>query len=334
MYFKKVKPYLLIVASSLLLLTPLLSRTLRHADPKWGFWSHRYINRMAVYRLPPELLVFYKEHIDFLSENAVNPDKRRYAVVGEAEKHFIDLDSYADSVTLPIIWSEAVQKFGEDSLRKHGIAPWNLQHVALQLTEAFRQKDKNRILKLSADLGHYVGDIHVPLHTTKNYNGQLTGQEGIHAFWESRLPELLANDYEFWIGPIEYIENMAENIWNAVNLSHAACDSVLRFERELSNQWKSTGKYSYEVRLNQNVKVYSEEFSKAYHALLDGQVERQMRGAIRMTGNIWYTCWINAGQPNMNSLIEKEETENNSSQEDDFRWLKKIFKIRSEIDDH
>lgn len=335
MLLKKVRPYLLIIVSSLVLLTPLISRTLRKADPKWGFWAHRYINRMAVFRLPADMLTFYKKHLDFISENAVNPDKRRYAVIGEAEKHFIDLDVYDKNEILPVQWADAVEKFGEDSLRKHGIAPWNLQQVAYQLTEAFRKNDQNRILKLSADLGHYVGDIHVPLHTTKNYNGQLTGQEGIHAFWESRLPELLANDYDFWIGPIEYIEDLPEKIWDAVYQSHAACDSVLRFEKELTDKWQKTRKYSHEVRLNQNVKVYSEEFSKAYHAMLDGQVERQMRHAIRMTGNIWYTCWINAGQPKLNLLLESDRVEEYADMNDNNPgWLKRLFKIRSEIDDH
>lgn len=325
------------MASLAMLLTPLLSRTTQQNDPKWGFWAHRYINRMAVFRLPAEMLPFYKKQIDFIAENAVNPDKRRYAVVGEAEKHFIDLDVYGSNFSsiLPKKWDEAVEKFGEDSLRKHGIAPWNLQIVALQLTNAFHDKDITRILKLSADLGHYVGDIHVPLHTTKNYNGQLTGQEGIHAFWESRLPELLAEDYNFWIGPAQYIQDLPESIWNAVNQSHIACDSVLTFEKELTQQWKKGEKYSYQVRLNQNTKVYSNEFSKAYHDLLDGQVERQMRAAIQMTGNIWYTCWINAGQPDLNQLISNPSLENETiAVRDSNGWFRNLFNIRSEIDDH
>ncbi|WP_310589062.1 hypothetical protein [Dyadobacter chenhuakuii] len=55
---------------------------------------------MAVFRLPPEMQVFYKKNIDFITENAVNPDRRRYAVVGEAERHYIDLDVYGDSAVL------------------------------------------------------------------------------------------------------------------------------------------------------------------------------------------------------------------------------------------
>ena len=49
----------------------------------WGFFSHKKINRMAVFTIPDESLFhFYKFHIDFISEHAVDPDKRRYAVDG------------------------------------------------------------------------------------------------------------------------------------------------------------------------------------------------------------------------------------------------------------
>jgi len=60
----------------------------------WGFFAHKQINRIAVFTLPTELIGFYKDNIEFITEHAVDPDKRRYAVTGEAERHFIDLDRY------------------------------------------------------------------------------------------------------------------------------------------------------------------------------------------------------------------------------------------------
>jgi hypothetical protein len=264
----------------------------------WGFWSHKLINRMAVYRLPPEMAGFFKKHIDLISENAVNPDRRRYSVVGEAERHFIDLDVYGDSAFfLPRTWEAAIAKFGEDSLRRHGIAPWYLQQHVRKLTEAFRQKDHRRILTLATDLGHYVGDIHVPLHTTRNYNGQLSGQEGIHAFWESRLPELYAEKYDFWIGPAFYVNDMSEAIWQTVFRTNLACDSVLSFEKKVSSSIPPDKRYTHELRNNVLSKMPSREFAEAYHTLLEGQVERQMKAAIQLTGDLWYSCWVDAGQP-------------------------------------
>lgn len=306
------------------------------SDTKWGFWAHRRINRLAVFRLPPEMNIFYKKHIDYITENAVNPDRRRYAVVGEAERHFIDLDMYGDSALqlLPKNWTAAKTKFGEDSLRKHGIAPWQVQLTAYQLTAAFRSKNPSQILRISADLGHYVADSHVPLHTTRNYNGQLTGQVGIHAFWESRIPELLAQDYDLWIGTARYIESPEEAIWNAVALAHLACDSVLLFEKQLTAKWPEDKKYSYETRNGMLVRVYSNEFTIRYDQMIKGQVERQMKAAVAMVGDLWYTCWVNAGQPNLSELVFKTtDTDQKEEAAERQTWLQRLLNIRKEADD-
>ncbi|GAB3341841.1 hypothetical protein GCM10027429_30680 [Marivirga atlantica] len=250
------------------------------------------------------MIGFYKYNIQYITENAVNPDKRRYAVKEEAPRHYIDIDVYGDSAIykMPRYWFDAVKQYGEDSLQAYGIVPWHVNLVAYQLTEAFKEKDRERILRLSADLGHYIADANVPLHTTENYNGQLTGQYGIHGFWESRLPELYVQDYDFFIGQATYIENTQLYIWQAVEQSHAALDSVLTYEKELTARYQQDEKYSSEMRGNVNTKVYSRDFSRAYHKMLSGQVERQMRKAIKMVGDFWYTAWVNAGQPDLSDL--------------------------------
>lgn len=281
--------------------------------PFWGFYAHSLINRQAVFSLPPEMMTLYKSEIEFITEKAVNPDRRRYAVVGEAEKHYIDLDHYGDSALymLPKYWPEAIEKFPEDSLRAHGIGPWSAYLTFLSLTKAFEQRNKAAILRLSADLGHYLGDLNVPLHTTKNYNGQLTGQDGIHGFWESRVPELLAKDYSFWVGKAEYVEKPQLAIWDAVAAAHAMVDSVLRIERELTANFPSDQKFSYEERNGLTMRVYSRDFTTAYALALDHQVERQMRKSIKMIADFWYTAWVNAGQPENGNLssLEKDEDE-------------------------
>jgi hypothetical protein len=272
----------------------------------WGFFAHRKINRQAVFSLPPEMMGFYKLHIEYITENAVNPDRRRYAIIGEAEKHFIDADAYGDSAVykLPRYWNQALELYSEVELRSKGIGPWNVYHTKVQLTEAFKRKDVKAILRLSADLGHYIGDIHVPLHTTKNYNGQLTDQYGIHGFWESRIPELLSDNYDFFVGKAEYLERPQLNAWEAVIGAHLALDSVLYFEKIISHKFPEDKKYSFEERNGINTKVYSREFSIAYHDMLDGQVERQMKRAIKMIADFWYTAWVDAGQPDLNSLLK------------------------------
>ncbi len=274
----------------------------------WGFYGHKRINRMAVFTLPPEMVTFYKQHIEFITNHAVDPDKRRYGVKGEAERHYIDIDHYGEHAfdSVPKFWKAAVAKYTEDTLRAYGIVPWQIEKHYYKLVNAFKDENLDLILKYSTELGHYVADAHVPLHTTENYNGQLTNQKGIHGFWESRIPEMKADDYDYFVGRAKYIDSPIKTAWKVVYDSHQAVDSVLKFEALLNKQFPSDQKYSYENRGNQMVKVYSEGYTNAYDLMIKGQVERRMRESIIVVGSMWYTAWVNAGKPNLNKLGSKE----------------------------
>lgn len=304
----------------------------------WGFYSHQLINRMAVFTLPPEMLGFYKYYIQYISENAVNPDNRRYVVKDEAPKHYIDIDVYDrifnDSAIykMPRYWSQALKIFPEDTLMAYGIVPWHIEKMHYQLTEAFKQKDVKRILRVSADLGHYIADANVPLHTTENYNGQLTNQLGIHAFWESRLPELFAKDYDFFIGQAQYIDNTQMRAWQAVTIAHQALDSVLKFEKILTEKLSADKKYTIEERNRLMVRTYSKEFAQNYHQMLNGQVMRQMRAAIKMIGDFWFTCWVEAGQPDLNNLLNDKYLQDleKDLEKEKIEWINPNLKPRTE----
>ncbi len=304
----------------------LLSITIINSQAGWGFFAHKRINIMAVFTIPDDdLFHFYKFHIDFLTEHAVDPDKRRYAVEGEAEKHYIDIDHFAKNgedpfSVVPKKWSDAVDKFSKDTLHAYGISPWNIDNMIKKLTYAFKDKNLDRILKYSAEIGHYIADAHVPLHTTLNYNGQLTNQKGIHGFWESRVPELFYENYDFFVGKAEYVSYPLNETWKIVEQSFRAVDSVLTFEQELTDEWPADRKYSYEKRGQVTMKVYSRDFSTEYAKRLNGMQERRMRSSIKSIGSYWYTAWINAGQPDLsdlysNKLSEKELEELNKKEE-------------------
>ncbi len=276
----------------------------------WGFYAHKLINQYAVYLLPPEMMVLYKPNIAFITEHAVDPDKRRYAVNEEGPRHYIDLDHYHPWDSIPWQFNKAVEKFTEDSLQQHGIGPWWIQTMMSRLTKAFSEKDKFRIIKLSAELGHYVADLHVPLHASSNHNGQYTNQHGIHGFWESRIPELLAErEFDFIIGKAAYINSPPSLIWKTAFQSAAAADTVLSLERELSKGFRPDQKYSFELRNGIIVKQYSSAFSISYHDLLNGMVERRMRQSIQTVASLWLTAWVNAGQPDLRQIAGTSFTE-------------------------
>ena len=259
------------------------------------------------------MLLFYKPHIDFITEHATDPDKRRYAVAAEGARHYIDIDHYGKYPfeQLPHTWKDAVEKFGEDTLTTYGIVPWHIQTMLGRLTKAFKEKNFSSILKNSTEIGHYIADAHVPLHASENHNGQLTDQKGIHAFWESRVPELLADKkFDFFIGKAQYIKDPGKFIWERVLESANAADSVLKFEKKLSMQFPGDKKFAFEKRNNTVIKQYSSDYTIAYDKMLNGMIERRMRQSVFAIASFWYTAWINAGQPDLSSLSKNTFSEN------------------------
>jgi hypothetical protein len=299
----------------------------------WGFYAHRKINYYAVFLLPPQMMMFFKPHIQFISDHAIDPDKRRYALAQEGPRHYIDIDHYGTYPfdSLPRGWNDAVAKYSEDSLQKHGIVPWWVQIMKHSLTSAFKEKNGAAILKYAAEIGHYIADAHVPLHASSNHNGQHTGQHGIHGFWESRVPELLAEkEWDFFIGKASYIKNPGDFIWNRVLESAAAADTVLRIEKELSAGFSADQKFAFEDRNGKIIRQYSSIFAKAYDKKLNGMIERRMRQSIFAIASFWYTAWIDAGQPDLKSIssIHFSEEELKEFEQLNESWRKNEIKGR------
>jgi hypothetical protein len=351
----------------ILIVSGILSTGFIAEEELWGFFGHRKINRYAVYCLPEGMLPLFKQNIEYISEHAVDPDKRRYATKFEAVRHYIDIDHWGENPfeIVPRDYIEAVAKFGayyliktgdttvlhfsdaeetksyqnrvafirnnwlkqryedvqvyecdsivkyfdlsvqdcshfyfKDVFSDYGIVPYELLRYQYRLRDAFFAKDVNLIIRTATDMGHYIADAHVPLHTTENYNGQMTNQNGIHAFWESRIPELYADtDFDFLVGQAQYIEDPKNYFWEVVEKSHRYVGEVLDFEKELSETFSRDQQYCYEERLNTTVRIECEEYARAYHTKLDGMVEERMRESIKAVADCWYTAWVDAGQP-------------------------------------
>ena len=161
-------------------------------------------------------------------------------------------------------------------------------------------------------MGHYIGDAHVPLHTTENYNGQLTGQEGIHAFWESRIPELFAEGtYDFWVGQATYIDDPAEYFWDIVLESHSYVKTVLEKEWELRENYPTDQQMCFDERLGRTILTQCREFAEAYQESLQGMIEERMVKSVQALGNVWYTAWVDAGQPDLDLITDNRELSEN-----------------------
>ena len=292
----------------LLILAAFIALIFPYSLYSWGFYGHKKINRMAVLILPPEMVGFYKKHIEYITEHAVDPDKRAIADASEAIHHYIDIDHYGAHPfdSLPKKWNDAVAKYTEDTLNKYGINPWWIEKMYFKLIAAFKSLDVDRILNVSANLGHYIGDGCVPLHTTQFYDGKTPDMKGIHAFWESRIPELFGDNYDFFVGQAEYIENPNEQIWKLTKTGNAAIDTIFIAQTKMFAEYPSDKIYTYEIKGQSTVKVFSKDYSQQFSALLNGMIERRLRLAVKMTASFWYTAWVNAGQPDLTKIESKE----------------------------
>ncbi|GAA5220599.1 hypothetical protein GCM10025777_12290 [Membranihabitans marinus] len=200
----------------------------------------------------------------------------------------------------------------KDELIETGMLPYSFIHVYRQLVSAYRSGDVSAILQLSADIGHYVADAHVPLHTTSNYDGQKTNQKGIHGFWESRIPELLAaEEFDPFVGPAQYIPSVDSFIWDIVLHSYSLVNQVLDVESEVRSGMPVSELYCYEERNYQTVRLPCADFARAYHEALDNMVAKQWRSAIHHVGSVWYSAWIDGGRVDVkwlnDQVIEQDE---------------------------
>jgi hypothetical protein len=204
-------------------------------------------------------------------------------------------------------WNAALKQYGMDSLNHGGYVPYYVMTVKNKLTNAFRKGDKDTILFYAADLAHYISDAHVPLHVTENYDGQLTGQKGLHSLWESTIPELEINKYDLGSNhKAQYLKQPQRAIWKAIRQSHALLKDVFKQEKAATRAFTDSTKYRTQIRKGKEYKSYTSAFARAYSARLGKTVNQQLVRSADMVADFWYTCWVDAGRPNLRKLKQAQ----------------------------
>lgn len=286
----------------------------------WGQWGHKHISRAAVFALPENMRKFYYNHIDFITENAVIPDLRRAIIndKNESPRHYINIEDFGkiSFSSLPKTTKEAFIKYDSVFLNKTGYLPWYIQTLTEKLTAAFRRRNKSEILFISSELSHYIADAHQPLHPSSNYDGQLTNQKGIHALWESFIPQKFGNAFNFKTDTARYIADIAAETWKIIRQSHVLVGPLLVAEKKVRNSFPQNKMYkkdtSGETAMFYNSPVFSDAYAKQFYTALNGMVEQQLRLSIYEVACFWYTAWVNAGKPNLISLDDPQLTKQNS----------------------
>lgn len=259
----------------------------------WGFEAHKFIVDRAIELLPPELKPLFVARRAFIVERAIDPDLWRNVWEEEAPNHFLDIDHEAFGpypfAGLPRDYADAVQKFGRDFVHQQGLLPWRTSEFFGRLSREFESLKRapppgyavDNIVFYSAVLAHYVSDGHVPLHAVINYNGQLTGQDGVHSRWEGELFERNRTALKIAPAPLKPVTVPRDAMFDVLLASNRLAASVLEADRTAA-----AGREFYDD-------VYFDAFGKATLSTL----ERRLNDSIAAVASFIVGAWETAGKP-------------------------------------
>ncbi len=264
----------------------------------WGYKGHRIINQNMAACLPAKIGFLKPNWANFVTNHASDPDNRRDTDPTEAPRHFLDIENYPEFALTGKIeenYDSVVAVHGEFWTLLQGILPWATLRTYDSLKSAFRRGDWNASEQYAADLGHYVADGHMPLHITANYNGQATGQDGIHSRYESKMISQFESQMIYPADSALLIPNVSQYIFSYLYSNYRYVDSVLLADTYAKTQ--SGGSVS-------SAAYYQALWSKTgpFTIML-------FRNGSDNLANLIYTAWVEAGSPLFypNAISENEE---------------------------
>ncbi len=161
----------------------------------WGAKGHEVVSYVGGQITYANGAAFWQANVDGLRQLSTVPDrvwKAPSTKANEGYNHFFQADSYftdptsAVMATFPKAYTDAVNRYGETAILKNGTGPWRVVELYQLAMNSFRQGDTKSGLEYAGTMSHYIGDMSQPLHVAENYDGQETGQTGIHAWFETK----------------------------------------------------------------------------------------------------------------------------------------------------
>ncbi|MHB9143682.1 MAG: phospholipase C/P1 nuclease family protein [Paludibacter sp.] len=252
----------------------------------WGEKAHRKINSSCVEFFPPELN-HLKVWAPILGDHGSDADFRKKYDKPEFVKHFIDIDNYSDFVKSHKIvedFKAANAKYGKAFVMKNGTLPWTTDSTYLTLVQNFKSRDWNRAALTAADLGHYVGDGFMPLHTAANYDGQLSGQTGVHRRYEEIMVDRYMNEIKFRPSAIHKVDQVQSYIFQYLYANNTKVNQLLQADKEA---FKAAGDQ------------YNDKYYQTFWEKTKAMTISQLEESSKTLASLIYTAWIEAGKPDI-----------------------------------
>jgi hypothetical protein len=252
----------------------------------WGYVGHYNISYRASLSFNSEMSSF-TGWIQTLADSASVPDYRKSSDPTESAKHYIDVDNYSEFVQNGFIsqsLATVISLHGSTNIYDWGILPWATITTFDSLKSCFQRGDFNKALFFACDLGHYVGDGHMPLHITKNYDGYDTGNNGIHSRYETTMIGGYISQITYTGSAVSEITDVPNYIFSYLYANHQYVDSVLIADNAAKAVNASYSSTAYKAELWNRTKVFTTMLlNNASHALAE----------------LIYTAWAQAGKPSV-----------------------------------
>ena len=266
----------------------------------WGEKGHQKINSSAPQFFPAGLNN-YKAWAEKLSQHGSDADDRKKNDHTEGVKHYIDIDAYKDFVEMHKIIQDkdsALNKYGKEFIMKNGTLPWVTDSTYHVLIQQFKANDWVKVVLTAADLGHYVGDGHMPLHLTLNYDGKLTGQTGIHSRYESKMINKYIDEITVKRSRNKKIKDVNRYIFDYMYNNYQYKDSLLNAD-----------KFAYEKANHE----YSELYYQTLWSQTQGFTKKMITDSSKSLAELIRTAWIEAGRPTLPRKIIFPEAPQNKN---------------------
>ena len=251
----------------------------------WSGVQHVHISRAAARNMPNEAAAF-RDFARPMAFPSIFPDLWRLSDPTEDPRHYFEPDRLPPEFDLLSLHTNRLLAF-ESQIPEEpvviGIAPWTVLDLMEDMTESMRTNDWMWAARCGSALAHYLADLHMPLHCTRNYNGQDTGQHGIHSRFESDMTKAFCRYEDIRPAPAVYLEDPFRSILGWVAESSAVVPDVLRADLVATRA--------------ANGRTDSEPYYLKLWELTSGIVQERLSSAAGNLSSIWYTAWVNAGRP-------------------------------------